>query len=317
MENNNKLKSLNSIINDSTLTFKKEKIFTSLFEQNNYKPMVDMYQKSIGKNVPNNIITEDITNVEKMIYKSLSKISGNIHIEVDSELSRKIISDDSKNIDADSITHIPFHCFTIDVKNFKMIEEVFVYKKDDNLYIHFQRVGKEQVSFQITIKNSLVLPQYTYSSLYYHRESFPISTTTQRLVENCLQYILKLLKYMTDFQKDRTVMVKDMKYDNYYNKLSDKQKNKTIFRNKLSEKKNTITLNFSKQKIVYVNSKSTGRKYKKVEEPFCVSGHYRNQPIGRREEKKYKQIWIPSFNKCLPSNDSVNNTFVSKVYNVS
>jgi hypothetical protein len=308
---NNSLQGNNMIKQPSVFTNEK-KCFDLLFENNNYPRMIKPSLSLLGNLLTNPLKFEGLTFTEKQLMKSLYTLSGRICVEIDKELSNNLMNTSLDSIHFDDLNTLPFNCFIINLKQLNGIEKVLIYKTDSRIYFHFDNVHPYGFSIQLVLeKNNRIIPQYTYSSLFHHREVEKISTETHKMIEVCFEYILSVLMYLCCFQKDETKVIKEMSYDNYLSKVSHKNQKKDKFIKKIESKNNIVKLQFVKNKIIYNNSHHTDTK-RKVSTMFLVKGHWRDQRIGTRNLHQIKKIWIP------PHFRGINNEiYKEKLYMVS
>lgn len=312
MSNNKTQEKGKNMIQQPTVFTNEKKCFELLFENNNYPKIIKPSLSLLGNLLTDSLKFEGLTFTEKKLMRSLYTMNSRICVEIEKELSNDLMNTHIDSVTFDDLKTLPFNCFIIDLKYFDGIEKVLIYKTDSSIYFHFDGVHPYGFSIQLVLeKNNRIIPQYTYSSLFHHREVEKISTKTHNMVEVCFQYILSVLMYLCCFQEDRTKVIKEMSYDNYLSKVSPKNKTKDKFIKKIESKNNTVKLKFSKEQVIYKNSHDTDTK-RKVSTMFLVKGHWRDQRVGLRHLHQTKKIWIP------PHIRGVNNeSYKEKIYMVS
>lgn len=305
----------NTLLQDDSIKFDSDRLYYDLFQNNNYHPSVEAIQAKLPF-VQKDFIAENILDTEKFISTSLNNLNGRNNIVIDDKLSKILYTSNLQDISIKDFQYLPFNSFNIILNDFDDVENVLVYKKDNNICFHFHQVGKEKVSLQMLINEDGIEPQHSYSSLYYHREISPISNETQLIGSACFKYVVSLILYMIEYKNNQDIVVKDMRFDNLNNRLSTKQKSKKKYVQKLQSKSNTINLKFAANSIKYINSISRRRKNKKITKEISVRGFFKNQPIGKRGSGKTKRIWVEPFKKCVQKEIN-NRNHTNKVYMVS
>lgn len=290
----------------------KETLSGELFGSNDYKYVFEVIGSKYDLAMRQDILLDTLKYIEGFTASALNNVCGRINIEVDSELSQSFMKNKIGQISMSDFENMPFECFSMKLNHFENAESALVYKSDNKLYCHFQNIGEENVSIQIVVDNDRYMAQYTFSSMYYHREIAPISKATQELTESVFSYVITALLYMIQFNKNKEVVIKDMAYSNYKNSVK-KHLSKPNVQKKLDKKRNLISLKFGSNTNRYINSNAV-RKNKKCTTPFLVSGFYRNQRIGPRDNYTVKKIWVKPFFKCVQEN---NTDYIDKVYKVS
>ena len=305
---------IRNMINTIPTNFKENDLFYNLFNFNNYTTIIDTANRLSGFKVSNKDNLIDLKKLEKMAIEDYSILTGKITIDIKENLLNNLKNTDTSNIQLSDIKNLPFESFKIDAKFFENISDIFVVYKDNKLYVDFSNIGKEKVSIQMVWdkdkdNNKIIIPQYTMSSLFYHKEISHISNETQLVAENAFENIVSILLYLINSNKDKDTIIKTMNYDDYKLKQSDKLSKHKV-KNKLNKKNNVITLQYGKS-VKYINSVSNSIKWKNNKR-FLVRGHFRKQPIGKRDGGEYRIIWIQPFFK-----GSKNDTTFNKVYKVA
>ena len=298
-----------SIMKDNYSNKDKEN-FTDLFEYNDFNQIFQNIQKvKFFKKESINHLSIKENELCMLLNDNYSKL----FINIDKNVSKISMNHNSKIFFQD-IANLAFDRFFLNMDLFDGVENVYIQKEDTKLYIHFIGVGKEQISFQKIITENGVENRQTLLFNSYNTYITPISEETLTIIEKCFNYVVSILTYIVQYQENREIVVKDMQHKKYSDKLTPNQLEKPKFRKKLKNKNNTITLKLGGTGVRYINSNLTAQHYTKPQYPVFVSGHWREQPIGKRGLGLTKSIWIKAFYKY----ESFNNiTFDKKVYQVS
>lgn len=253
-------------------------------------------------------------------YASHFTNSGKISIELDGYLSRQLTNTKLDNIKFSDIV-FPFNSFYFRPGNINLQFEDF------DLGIHGIYVAKSDTLFEMTAISDI-------KSLGFLRMDFPISDTDAMLTELVSKHSIihcntheelkryaghpdedEMLKKATGINFDLTsishLVFSSLLYLNTfwaqkerveekfeYKKLTKNIKKNNNNRNpkklavKLANAENLIYLKLKESETTSIKSQNQGRVLRNL---TLVRGHWRKQPVGPREEKKHKIIWIQPF----------------------
>lgn len=296
----------NSLNNENSL-------FNDLFHMPDYASIQQTINDTFYSFIPKDMEKKLLLTYEKQIAYMLNSFCGKINIDIDKDLSESFLQNNVKAFHLDDFEHMPFKSCIIDCSDIDGANDVLVYKKDNEIYMHLQKIGIGEVSVQLAILDNEVIFIPTASSSFYNSNAEELLGDLNMLIRQVFSYVVSVLLYIIHFNNDSDMVLKNMNYDNYISKYTKKQLAKPKIQNKLQNKKNIIRLDYPANNITYINSKSRG-KNKKCITPFLVQGFFRNQRIGPRDNYTINKIWIKPFFKCVYDNNS---DFVEKVYNIA
>lgn len=283
-----------------------DSVHTELLEVNNYSRFNNFLSIFDKRNT-----CEMLTDYEVLLGDILFDITGKVTVQIEEDLSTNLSNTDIGSLSVKDFNNMPFNFFKISTSMIDNVEKIFVSKKDGKVYFHFQGVGKNKLTVQFILSNKGLFAQYTYSSLYYHREILPINSEFKSISQNILNYTISVVFYLINYQKDNNKVIKNESYENYLKKLTPKHLSKPKVQKKLKNKSNTVVLKFEKK----VSNESVSHKNSnksQISTKFLVRGHWRNQRIGKRDNYETIKIWIKPFFKCVNNND-----FKNKIYKIS
>ena len=295
--------------------------FENLFIYEDYKNIFKNNMNSYMNSHPSlDYISHKQLSIENIAMKEteLSVILNNqysrLNMNLNDEVSQ-ICKNNHTKIFFNDFENLPFDRFFLNMQSFDGVENVYVHKTECKIFIHIIGVGKEKISFQKVIDNSGVNDRKTLLYNCYNEYISTVSSETHRIIEDCFNYVISVLTFIKQFQYDKKVIEKNMGYDNFLNSHNVNKKIKFKLKKKLNSKKNTITIKLVENGVKYLNSILKDTQYTKPTAPVFVVGHFRNQPIGKKELGLTQRIWIKPFFKYVEQSN--NDNYKTKIYQVS